>query len=170
VKLKLAVPFVAVHAWDISSKPFAETVIVPDGAGIPSNEKAPDRSVTVTAEYDPAISLTFAPGTAAALASRTTPCTRVPSGLAATGENAEMAPKTRPSKHPATTRQTNRFWQHPLTNRLKSLGLRRWSEGVSGVEFIARYYSVTSVIHGDNGHAILPWLRKYKLLPRMGLR
>jgi hypothetical protein len=94
----------------------------------------------------------------------------VPSGIAATGENAEMAPKTRPSKHRAATRQANRFWQHPLTNRLKSLGLWRWSEGVFGVEFIAQHYSVTSLIHGDNGHAILPRLRKYKLLLRTGLR
>src|ERR1700683_3362539 len=62
----------------MGSKPLAVTEIVPALAGTPSKANAPEGSVVVCPEYEPALSFTCAPGTEAPLTSRTAPSTRIP--------------------------------------------------------------------------------------------
>jgi len=66
----------AVQAFSRGSKPLAFTTTVPESAGTWSNANAPEESVVVEAEYDPACSSTWAVAMEAPLESRTAPSTR----------------------------------------------------------------------------------------------
>ena len=144
--LSFAKPFVVVHDCRTSRNPLAFTVIVPDVAGTVSNANAPDVSVKAVAEKVPAVSSTFAPGTEAPLASRTTPATRLPSAIASGG--AMMAARTKSDvRRIFTAKGTSSFRPKRFSRRLGSERLSDWDPGREG--FIAGHYIVVSVQTGS---------------------